>query len=308
MRTAINATACEDIARVKIICPNCSSAYTIADHLLGPSGRKVKCASCSKVWQAMPDETPPFSPATAGEGVTAKNDKNVESFDAVEGALADSIVEHDAIDWDEVGVAPPDGEAEEGKTRPEALASGPVDAGKRKARRRGPGKVRLKGTRNEPSPLQKFARRAMTIAAPTTVALGVLGMILAIPQRDAVVRAFPDLAALYQMVGLDVNVRGIEFSPFTAERALVAGLTVLRIEGAMTNTDDRIRSLQPLRMALLTDTGAEFFVWRVAPPSGDLLPDQTVTVSSELTAPPEAVASVSVRFLQDGERLPGEVF
>jgi hypothetical protein len=141
------------------------------------------------------------------------------------------------------------------------------------------------------------------------VALGILGVILAVPQRDAVVRAFPDLAALYEMVGLEVNVRGIEFSPFTAERALVAGLTVLRIEGEMTNTDThRIRALGPLRMALLTDSGAELFVWRVAPPAGDLMPDQTVPVFSELTAPPEAVASVSVRFLQEGERLPGEVF
>jgi predicted Zn finger-like uncharacterized protein len=34
-----------------ITCPNCSSRYLVADTVIGPSGRRVRCASCKHVWQ-----------------------------------------------------------------------------------------------------------------------------------------------------------------------------------------------------------------------------------------------------------------
>jgi predicted Zn finger-like uncharacterized protein len=293
----------KDGPRVKIVCPNCSSHYTVADDMLGPNGRKVKCASCQNVWLATPVEVP----------AVATNDAFVEADD-VDKAMADSddvFAKTNATDaddgsdldeemegWGEAVVSGDDGD----------LSSGPVDAGVAAPRARRFRKVRLKGQRTGPSAIERIVRRAAKIAAPVGVAIGLAGLIIAVPQRDAVVRLIPDLAPLYEMVGLDVNVRGIEFSPFTAERALVAGLTVLRIEGTMRNADDETRTVAPLRLALLAETGAELFVWRVDPPTSDLLPEQSVPVFSELTAPPETVASVSVRFLQDGERLPGQIF
>lgn len=294
----------KDGPRVKIVCPHCSSDYTVADDMLGSNGRKVKCASCQKIWHAVPEEeTAAAADIDAlfeaddvqNEEAMADGDDLLDGFAAVaDDGAADGDV--DFASWDEDQAAGSD---------QEALASGPVDAGVDTPIPRKPRKVRLKG--QGPSKLELFMRKALTVAAPAGVALGLLGLVLAIPARDAVVRSVPDLARLYQMVGLDVNVRGIEFSPFTAERSLVAGLTVLRVEGTMVNADDTARSVAPLRLALLAETGAELFVWRVDPPTTDLLPEQSVPVFSELTAPPETVASVSVRFLQEGERLPGAI-
>ncbi len=34
-----------------ISCPNCSARYLVADTVIGPSGRRVRCASCKHVWQ-----------------------------------------------------------------------------------------------------------------------------------------------------------------------------------------------------------------------------------------------------------------
>jgi hypothetical protein len=271
--------------------------------MLGPNGRKVKCASCQKIWHAVPEEEPATTADidalfeaddVQNEEAVADGDDLLDGFASV---AEDSVADGDAdfASWDESQVAKDSAQ--------DALASGPVDAGVDTPIPRQPRKVRLKG--QGPSKLEIFLRKAITVAAPAGVALGLLGLVLAIPTRDAVVRAVPDLARLYQMVGLDVNVRGIEFSPFTAERSLVAGLTVLRVEGTMINADDTARSVAPLRLALLAENGAELFVWRVDPPSTDLLPEQSVPVVSELTAPPETVASVSVRFLQEGERLTG---
>ncbi len=288
---------------MKIVCPNCSSDYTVTDDMLGPNGRKVKCASCQKVWLATPVEEAPI--ATNDAFVEADDvDKTVTDVDDVfanaDTSAADENPNFDADmeGWGDAAVSGDDA----------ALSSGPVDAGVVAPRARKFRKVRLKGQRNGTSAIERILRQAAKVAAPVGVAVGLAGLIIAVPQRDAVVRLIPDLAPLYAMVGLDVNVRGIEFSPFTAERALVAGLTVLRIEGTMTNADDEARSVAPLRLALLADTGAELFVWRIEPPTTDLLPEQSVPVFSELTAPPETVASVSVRFLQDGERMPGQIF
>jgi predicted Zn finger-like uncharacterized protein len=33
-----------------ISCPNCSARYLVADTVIGPSGRRVRCASCKHVW------------------------------------------------------------------------------------------------------------------------------------------------------------------------------------------------------------------------------------------------------------------
>lgn len=280
---------------MRIVCPNCSSAYTVADDMLGPNGRKVKCASCKEIWHATPEPEEEVLPAD----VDAFADADMSDEDDIN--TADP---NETMSWPEEGSE--DGVVDEASEA--AFASGPVDAGVDGPRPRGAKRIRLKGQSVGSPKLAIWAEKAMKVAPPVGVALGLIALVLAVPYRDSVVSVVPDLAPLYERVGLNVNVRGIDFSPFTAERAVVAGLTVLRVEGSMTNSDDRSRSIAPLRLALLAESGVELFVWRVDPPTTDLLPEQSVPVTSELTAPPETVASVSVRFLQEGERLPGATF
>ena len=33
-----------------LTCPNCATDFLIADHLIGPEGREVKCDECGEVW------------------------------------------------------------------------------------------------------------------------------------------------------------------------------------------------------------------------------------------------------------------
>ena len=37
-----------------IECPRCASRYEVADGLIGPAGKSVRCAKCSNVWLAKP--------------------------------------------------------------------------------------------------------------------------------------------------------------------------------------------------------------------------------------------------------------
>jgi predicted Zn finger-like uncharacterized protein len=46
-----------------IVCPRCAARYEVADALIGPAGKSVRCAKCSHVWlarreAASEDETP----------------------------------------------------------------------------------------------------------------------------------------------------------------------------------------------------------------------------------------------------------
>jgi predicted Zn finger-like uncharacterized protein len=41
-----------------IVCPTCTSEYTIADDRLGPNGRVVRCATCRGAWFVPPLEKP----------------------------------------------------------------------------------------------------------------------------------------------------------------------------------------------------------------------------------------------------------
>ena len=43
---------------MRVACPECHSRFAVADHLLKPSGRKLKCATCGAVWHALPHAVP----------------------------------------------------------------------------------------------------------------------------------------------------------------------------------------------------------------------------------------------------------
>ncbi|MBF0561523.1 MAG: zinc-ribbon domain-containing protein [Alphaproteobacteria bacterium] len=46
---------------MQITCPTCEARFAVADRLLGPSGRKLRCASCGAVWHQnlIKEEAPP---------------------------------------------------------------------------------------------------------------------------------------------------------------------------------------------------------------------------------------------------------
>lgn len=301
---------------MKIICPTCSADYTIADDMLGPNGRKVKCATCANIWHAVAEpETPELDPNAASfEAEPAAEDGISDEQAAIDRAMAEMDFDggFDAPSTDEPAVQQTTMRARREEDMEtfeveEVVASGPVDAGMDdtptvpKAKRR----VRLKSEGS--SQLMALLNKGLKIATPIAVAAGLAGLAFAIPARESVVRAIPDMAKLYAMIGLPVNVRGVEFSQFIAERSVVAGLPVLTIEGSVSNVVDRSVSLGTLRLALMGAEGQELFVWRVEPAEDRLDPEQSLAIASELTAPPSNVDGVAVRFLRDGERLPGQL-
>lgn len=312
----------------------------IADDMLGPKGRKVRCATCSHVWRGMPlpqtpaqeivqetdiiDQAAPTAfdmealadePGSVSQAAALDVDDDAPQAEAsIKAAARAGVSSFSRVLTEKVRRSRPDSTPIEDEDiapmdESAAIPSGPVDG---RTRKKGPRRVRLKGLREGPPLVVVWARKALGIVAPVAVPVVVLAglvlLVLAVPYRDAVVRAVPDLAKLYALVGLEVNVRGVVFSQFQAERATTAGLPVLRIDGVMMNVEGEPIALGPLRLALVDDAAQELFVWRVEPDQDVLAPGSILPIASELTAPPANVASVAVRFMQVGEQLPGQDF
>jgi predicted Zn finger-like uncharacterized protein len=48
---------------MSLICPDCQATYNVNPDLLGPNGRKVRCATCGHIWMALPPmPLPPEKP------------------------------------------------------------------------------------------------------------------------------------------------------------------------------------------------------------------------------------------------------
>ncbi len=49
-----------------LTCPNCATDFFVDDHLVGPTGRQVKCDECGEVWMAgVMEPAPPVAPLAA---------------------------------------------------------------------------------------------------------------------------------------------------------------------------------------------------------------------------------------------------
>lgn len=281
--------------------------------MIGAEGRKVRCPSCGHVWHAtlpVPDAggDPNPEPLETAEGVEAGTDvafrepgsdeetaDRPESVERFSQSLWNNIRE--MRQGDEGNGEPDQYDAfqpvEDEALDDDAIAS--VDPKKRRQR-----KVRLKKSKAyslNPTALLKQA-------APAFVAVGLILLALVYPSRELVVRAVPDLAGLYGLAGAEVNVHGIEISNFIAVREVVAGLPVMRIEGALFNVSPAERSIPTLRVALLDEAGEELLAWAHEPTLDVLNGEATVRVRTDLSSPPANAAAVAVRFLDEGEELP----
>jgi len=127
------------------------------------------------------------------------------------------------------------------------------------------------------------------IAAALIVMLGAAWIF-----RLDVVRAWPQTASAYAMVGSNANAYGLSIEGVAAERVLVEDQPVLEVEGTLRNIDRRNRDMPFVRFALQDAEGEEFFAWTVAPERENLDPGERVAVVTQLVNPPERAANVAL--------------
>ncbi len=153
---------------------------------------------------------------------------------------------------------------------------------------------RKKAMRDAPGyRVSRQMRAAMGLALfAGSIVLGVAIVML----REPIVRMSPNLAELYAKVGLEVNLRGLEFRDLRTFREYDKGAPVLIVEGTVENVRNTSAHVPAIRLSLRSGDAQEIYAWTVEPRQLWLRAGQTLRFSTRLASPPDVAADVLLRF------------
>ena len=126
-------------------------------------------------------------------------------------------------------------------------------------------------------------------------AMGALVLALMIWRAD-VVRLLPQTAAFYNMMGLDVNVRGLAFKDVKIATETVEGKPVLVIEGVIVDEARKPVPLPRLRFSVRDAQGSEIYAWNAVLEQSTLNPGEKAWFRSRLASPPAEGRNIDIRF------------
>ena len=274
-----------------IVCPNCTTSFTINPAALGADGRTVRCSRCKEVWLARPEDAVDMSapvPAMAAAGQAGGNDDAAAEWEAL--AREDAPEQTPHVD------------------SPSISADWPADGASRSVEADWTSAARDDGLDHDDQPLRRFPFLPRSfrlsrilpgrpaIGLPTAcVAMGALVLALIIWRVD-VVRLLPQTAMFYKMVGLEVNLRGLMFKDVKITSETVEGKPVLVIEGVIVGEGRKPVELPRLRFSVRDAQGAEIYAWNAVLEQAVLKPGEGAWFKSRLASPPPEGRNIDVRF------------
>ncbi|WP_422020282.1 zinc-ribbon domain-containing protein [Roseibium sp.] len=312
---------------MKITCPDCNTSYGIKPEALGPEGRSVKCAKCGNRWFVSPkdedkdtaafeadaaEDDSPGKPAADNKTDSAKDE---EDWAADDDAGADDQDDFAAEDDPEpvADVRPPikdtsPSKAEASSQKSAAEAAPDVDPksadietlAKRPKIIVNPDKFR---TNRIGAIIDWLLRRNYRRIGGVLLLGGALAMtVMLVLMRDTLVKQSPDLASLYSMVGLDVNLRGLEFRNLRTFMEVEDGRRVLVVEGSIRNLQKERNSVPAVRLSIRSADFQEVYAWTVEPRTKNLNALDETRFRTILADPPDGASDIQVRFVDRDQR------
>lgn len=282
-----------------ISCPYCRARYQVAYEAIGAAGRKVQCANCQKAWQAMPDAgpKPPNRPDLKLVGADPEDrlfeDMAEAGLDAAFEAEEREVVTKAEAFSDAMLTQAAAKAIEEMKAalppRPDPAPQVVDDATLNRRRR---AFSRRQHSLARSLPLARVRRALRVVGVALLVATFGLGIAL----RTEIVRLMPDMAGVYQAVGLGVNVVGLNFRDLRTVRLLRDGKDVMLVTAKIYSETGSMVPVPPVIVTLLDGSGRPLYEWSAAAPSPDLGPGEVVEFETQLAAPPAGMARVRLSF------------
>jgi predicted Zn finger-like uncharacterized protein len=305
---------------MKIVCPSCQTSYEVSAASLGAEGRQVRCVRCKEVWFATPAED--AAPAAEAAGMRTAAAAASAQYRRGAGASPDPTADM-ADDWGLAATGQAEGD--DGSVDPNLAARAadrshvrfedPMpDAGAEAfqaaddAPPLAPGGDEPQASHEPSADIETFAaRRARRERLRNQSRSGrpsattVLVLLIAINAallgwRTDVVRAMPQTASLFAAIGLPVNLRGLAFSEVTTTTEAHDGVTMLLVQGTITNITKQPRDVPRIRLAMKNAAGAEVYTWTSLPERTALAPGDSESFRTRLASPPLDGQSVEVRF------------
>ena len=270
-----------------IICPHCSTSYGIDPAKLGEAGRTVRCSRCKETWLARAADAVEFAhqePFIAASNQDREQDAAAE-WEAMAREQDDAAgdtpqVESPSIAGDWQGSA--EWQAESRNDQHDAESQS--------------GRFPWLGRFMKPKAVRGVSRRKAPFNL-TTACVAMAAMVLAIViWRAEMVRLLPQTAAFYRLVGLDVNLRGLQFRDVKVTTETVQGTPMLVIEGAVTDVSSKPVELPRLRFSIRDAAGTEIYAWNAVLEPSFLKPGEQAAFKSRLASPPPGGRNIDVRF------------
>jgi hypothetical protein len=131
---------------------------------------------------------------------------------------------------------------------------------------------------------------------PAILALQSAAIAAVLLGRVEVVRAMPEAASFFRMIGLPVNLRGLVFAGLETRTERHDGVAVLIVEGRIESESRSAVMVPPLRFALRDAAGADLYAWTVPPDVATLGPGESLPFQARMALPPPGGNDVLVRF------------
>lgn len=311
---------------MKIKCPDCATSYEIKAEALGPEGRSVKCAKCGNRWYVSsaeeeeegkidfrPSDEPDERDAIpvgdeAGDEAQWAADVAEETFDA------DSVEDEDEEFEEEVAVkaAPPAKGGKKGADKASADAKADARAAEADAATDIESSAKRPKIIVNPDKFRRdhigallnwlLRRNYRRIGGVVLFAAALAGCALFVVMRDNIVKQSPDLASLFQMIGLDVNLRGLEFRNLRTFTEMEDGKKVLVVEGSIRNLLEERNAVPAVRLSIRSADLQEVYAWTVEPRTKSLNALDETRFRTILADPPKGASDIQVRFVERGQR------
>lgn len=275
-----------ELKGIQIVCPHCGTRYEVSAETIG-SGRLVQCASCLKSWTATVPGSTSFTPPPPEDD---------RLFDDMAEAQLDANFEAEERRVTQIAAVP--AAAPPAHFPPPA----PVQAGHPPKPAKPADRAAQKQQQKAYNERRKSMRRALPIDKVRRAArlVGVLVLVAivggGVAFRTEIVRQVPDLAGFYQVLGLGVNVIGLEFRNVRTLRTLRDGAEVLTVEAKIIGVSSRRVLVPPVVVTLVDGNGRSVYEWSVTPDTRDLEAGEGVNFTTSLTGPPNGAETVRLTF------------
>jgi hypothetical protein len=144
-------------------------------------------------------------------------------------------------------------------------------------------------------------RRAAAAAwiALALFALSPAAVAIAVPER--VVAAAPAAIGIYDWLGREVNIYGLEIRKVEMQHLQAGGQRIIAIKGELVNVSGTDRRIPWLRFGLKTAEHQEVYQWQLDTESRPLRPGESKSFITRIASPPEAASTVEIRFARAEE-------
>lgn len=133
-------------------------------------------------------------------------------------------------------------------------------------------------------------RAALTLLAAAGLAVTLVGA------RGPIVRMAPHSAALYEALGLPVNLARLDIIRASARVLGDGERRLLVVDGEVANSGAETRTVPPMRVSVRSADGQNIYAWTTNPTRQKIQPGERAAFSARLASPPAEGADVVVEF------------